>query len=183
MCGRYGLYETSDDVDLDAFVKDNRGYIFAPNYNVAPTQIMPVITGTDGRRAVESMQWGINRKLGPDIEKDIFNTRAEKAFDSFWRTTVKSRRCLVPANGFYEWEKTHEGRQPYWISLPGTTLLYFAGIYDEDQAGNRHYSIMTTSANHEMERVHNRMPVILREDEREAWLFASSDEAEALSEH
>lgn len=178
MCGRYGLYDVNDSEIL----KENSGYTFKPNYNVAPTQTMPVITSESGSLSVQAMQWGINRRIGPDKEKDIFNTRSEKALDRFWGKTVKNNRCLVPANGFYEWQKTKEGKQPYWISMPGSSLIYFAGIYDTDKDGNLHYSIMTTSPNYEMEKLHDRMPVILRDDGQDAWLFAESEETELLSD-
>lgn len=178
MCGRYGLY----DVNESEVLTENKGYKFKPNYNAAPTQSMPVITNDSGKQKVDVMQWGIGRKLGPDVEKNIFNTRSEKALDRFWGKTVKNNRCLVPANGFYEWQKTAEGKQPYWISMPGTSLLYFAGIFDTDKEGNAHYSIMTTSPNLEMEKLHDRMPVILKEDAQETWLFAEPEETELLSD-
>lgn len=178
MCGRYGLYDISDSEIL----KENVGYEFKPNYNAAPTQTMPVISLNDTQKAVSLMQWGITRKLGPDIEKSIFNTRSEKALDRFWGKTVKSHRCLVPANGFYEWRKTGGAKIPFWIHSKEQPLLYFAGIYDEDAEGNRHYSIMTTTPNKEMASIHDRMPVILADDGQEAWLHADSGETDLLAD-
>jgi putative SOS response-associated peptidase YedK len=178
MCGRYGLYDISDSEIL----KDNLGYEFTPNYNAAPTQSMPIITGDEGSPKVEIMQWGILRKLGPAIEKSIFNTRSEKALDRFWGNTVKTRRCLVPANGFYEWRHGKEGKVPYWIRLADGRLLYFAGIYDTDTDGERHYSIMTTTPNEEMESLHNRMPVILSDEARELWLSETANDPDMLSD-
>src|SRR5688500_13704905 len=121
MCGRYALY---DGYELE-ILTENKGYTFTLNFNVAPTQSMPIITNDAGSKSVEVMQWGINRKLGPEVDKCIFNTRSEKALDRFWGKTVKNNRCLVPANGFYEWLKTDEGKMPYWIHMPGTNILYF----------------------------------------------------------
>ncbi len=181
MCGRYGLYEF-DESDYEPPLQGNKGYTFKPNYNVAPTQSMPVITNDSGKQTLAIMQWGISRKLGPDIEKNIFNTRSEKAMERFWGKTVRNNRCLIPANGFYEWQKTDDGKQPYWITMPGKNLLYFAGIFDSDKEGNFHYSIMTTAPNHEMEKLHDRMPVILQGDGRDAWLFAESEETELLTD-
>jgi putative SOS response-associated peptidase YedK len=178
MCGRYGLYDISES----ELLTENKGYTFTPNYNVAPTQSMPVITENEGKPAVKIMQWGINRKLGKDIEKDIFNTRSEKALERFWSKTVRSRRCIVPANGFYEWKNGEDGKTPYWIHSPNNKLIYFAGIYDVDADGNEHYSIMTTSPNDEMSQLHDRMPVILDGQAREAWLQSDDVADELLGE-
>jgi putative SOS response-associated peptidase YedK len=178
MCGRYGLYDITDA----EFLKENTGYDFKPNYNVAPTQTMPVVTEQGGKATVTVMQWGINRKLGPDIEKSIFNTRSEKALDRFWGRTVKTHRCLIPANGFYEWRKSAEGKIPFWIFAPSTNVIYFAGIFDEDSEENLHYSIMTTTPNAEMEKIHNRMPVILSREAQDAWLHTKETDAGLLSD-
>jgi putative SOS response-associated peptidase YedK len=178
MCGRYGLY----DVTESTILKENTGYDFKPNYNAAPTQSMPVITLNNNQKAIAVMQWGITRKLGPQVEKNIFNTRSEKALDRFWGKNVKTHRCLVPANGFYEWRKTTDGKIPFWIHSPTSSLIYFAGIFDEDAEGNRHYSIMTTPPNKEMSEIHDRMPVILQKEAQDGWLLAASDESEFLAE-
>lgn len=169
MCGRYGLYDISES----ELLQQNKGYNFKPNYNIAPTQSMPVITEEDGSEFVKVMQWGIHRNIGPDIEKSIFNTRSEKAFERFWGKTVRTQRCIVPANGFYEWKNSSDGKRPYWIHSPSDKLIYFAGIYDTDNEGKETYSIMTTGPNAEMSALHNRMPVILNTQERTAWLQAS----------
>jgi putative SOS response-associated peptidase YedK len=178
MCGRYGLYDISES----ELLTENKGYTFKPNYNVAPTQSMPIIREDAGKPTVKVMQWGINRKIGKDIEKSIFNTRSEKALERFWGKTVRSRRCLVPANGFYEWKKGEDGKTPFWIHSPNNKLLYFAGIFDVDAEGNEHYSIMTTSPNDEMSKLHDRMPVILDEQAREAWLQSQNSDDELIKD-
>lgn len=178
MCGRYGLYDISES----KLLQESKDYIFKPNYNVAPTQSMPVITGDGDTQTVKVMQWGITRKLGPDTEKSLFNTRSEKALDRFWGKTVKEHRCLVPANGFYEWKKTKDGKTPFWIHSDGHGIIYFAGIYSLDADGHENYSIMTTTPNGEMSQLHDRMPVILEGDARDVWLQADESETELLSE-
>jgi putative SOS response-associated peptidase YedK len=178
MCGRYGLYDISESNIL----LENQGYAFKPNYNVAPTQTMPVITASSDSHTVSIMQWGIKRKLGPNIEKDIFNTRSEKALERFWGKTVRSHRCLVPANGFYEWRKTPDGKIPFWIHAKDHELIYFAGIYDVDAAGTEHYSIMTTTPNIEMADIHDRMPVILDENAQDIWLQGTDEDTAMISE-
>jgi len=172
------LYDIGDSELLEKYL----GQDFKPNYNAAPTQSMPVISVNDGKVSVKKMVWGIDRKLGPDVEKNLFNTRSEKALGRFWGKTVRTHRCLVPANGFYEWKKSKDGKQPFWIYSPLHKLIYFAGIYDVDNEGNEHYSIMTASPNKEMSQLHDRMPVILDAADQDNWLQAGEDESELLSE-
>lgn len=178
MCGRYGLYDISEDDILE----ENLGYEFKPNYNAAPTQAMPTILNQDGKLSVAKMVWGIPRTLGKDVTKNIFNTRSEKAFERFWGKTTKSNRCLIPANGFYEWKTTSTGKVPYWIHPTHGKLFYFAGIYDLDPDGVPHYSILTTTPNHIMEPIHNRMPVMLAGDSKDLWLNPKETEAAFLEE-
>jgi putative SOS response-associated peptidase YedK len=178
MCGRYGLYDISENTIL----KENLGYDFNPNFNAAPTQSMPVLIEQNGNQRVDIMAWGISRKLGPDIEKNIFNTRSDKAFGRFWNKTVLSNRCLVPANGFFEWRRSGGEKIPFWIHEKNSALIYFAGIYSEDIEGNLHYSIMTTTPNQEMAELHDRMPVILDGDKQELWLMEDKNDAEFLDE-
>lgn len=178
MCGRYGLYDIGDSELLEEYLGDS----FTPNYNAAPTQSMPVITNSDGKQTVKIMHWGIERTLGQNVEKNLFNTRSEKALERFWGKTVRTHRCLIPANGFYEWQKSKDGKIPYWIHSPKESLLYFAGIYDVDSDGQEHYSIMTTTPNEEMSKLHDRMPVILDDNARDLWLQSEETDDELLSE-
>ena len=172
MCGRYGLYDIADK-DI---IKENKGYHFKPNYNVAPTQKMPVITEGDGKKQIEEMQWGIHRQIGPNVEKDIINTRSDKAFERFWGKTVRSHRCLIPANGFFEWRTAGKVKTPFWIHPTDMSYFTFAGIFSIDAEGTKHYSIMTTTPNKEMSDVHNRMPVILTSEHEKLWLADGDDQ-------
>ncbi len=186
MCGRYTLNKTADDVakrfNIAARPKD-----FQENYNVTPSQIMPVITETeDGKRHLEQMQWGIPRILGKDLVKELINTRADKAFGGFWKRTVLSRRCLIPATGFYEWQAGKDGKTPFFIHPKDIELYSFAGIWDiwKDQDGKevKTYSIMTTEPNKEMKAIHTRMPVILHPEDEASWIEPSNNTAEGLGE-
>jgi putative SOS response-associated peptidase YedK len=180
MCGRYEYDPETGELERLHPIKENRGYDFKPNYNTAPTQTMPVLTYQDGL-ILQPMKWGIHRHIGPKIEKDIFNTRADKAFSPFWSKTLRSGRCLVPATGFYEWRLTDGSKQPYYIHLKDAHLYMFAGIYAADDAGNFSYSIMTTEPNKEMREIHNRMPVILHHEDDLRWLSAiDTDDLSAL---
>jgi putative SOS response-associated peptidase YedK len=177
MCGRYTLSEVDDLAKRFNVAKVPSG--LHKNYNVAPTQTMPVITDEGGKRHVELMRWGIPRFIGKGQVKDVFNTRADKAFGS-WKKLVMSQRVLVPATGFYEWKKLKDAtKQPYFIRPKNDDLFSFAGIWnlwkDEDNREIETYSIMTTEPNKEMSGIHNRMPVILHQEDESTWLAPSND--------
>lgn len=165
------MYDLSDE----DYLKENSGYEFKPNYNVAPSQQMPVVIAVGSKRVITPMTWGIHRQVGKDTERNIINTRSDKAFGRFWGKTVRTHRCLVPANGFYEWKTADNEKIPYWIHLNNRSLFNFAGIYSENSSGDFTYSIMTTTPNSEMRDVHNRMPVILTKEHELLWLEADED--------
>jgi putative SOS response-associated peptidase YedK len=171
MCGRYTLYDT-DDLDKRFGVKVK--VKITPNYNVAPTQTMPVIRNINGNKELELMKWGIPRMVAKDTVKEIINTRSDKAFSRFWNKQVTQQRILIPANGFYEWKKTKDGKTPFLITLPNEEMYAFAGIWnswkDKDGKEFNAYSIMTSEPNTEMKSVHDRMPVILHKKDEEKWL-------------
>ncbi len=182
MCGRYTF--TKVDQFGDRFGLEYLPQDLQANYNVAPTQTMPVIRRQDGVKKAELMRWGIPRFIGPGKVKDVFNTRADKAFHN-WKKLTMSQRVLVPATGFYEWKKVAGGKQPYFIhphdNDPSTDagLFAFAGIWNswkaEDGTITNTYSIITTDPNQEMLSVHDRMPVILHRSDEDAWLSESSN--------
>lgn len=172
MCGRYTLSD-SDHLKQRFHVERPFKQV-AANFNVAPTQTMPVIQhGADGPELV-LMRWGIPRFVGPGVVKDVFNTRSDKAFGS-WKKLTLGQRVLVPATGFYEWKKLDSAtKQPYFIHPKQTDLFAFAGVWNawknEDGQVINTYSIMTTEPNKEMSDIHNRMPVILHPEDEAAWL-------------
>lgn len=183
MCGRYSLYnidEIGPHYGLD--VPDD----IAPNWNAAPTQHMPVVRINENNKVLEIMHWGIPRLLGRDIVKNIFNTRADKAFGPFWKKQVTTQRCLVPFDSFYEWKLVNGKKVPFIIRPEDEHLYSFAGIWNEwmDENGITFnaYSIMTTEPNREMREIHNRMPIILTKEEEEGWLDSRQD-TDSLSEY
>lgn len=184
MCGRYSLND-ADDIPKRFDVKVKSDVSLKPNYNVAPTQIMPVITMTeDGKRVVEMMKWGIPRMLGKDLVKELINTRADKAFGGFWKKTVCNRRCLIPANGFYEWKGAKGNKTPFFIHPKHEKLFAFAGIWSTWKSEDGHefkvYSIMTTEPNKEMSSIHNREPVMLHQEDESSWIEPSNDDQNSL---
>jgi len=177
MCGRYRLSRRKQILaeHFDALPGDQD---WDPHYNIAPTQLVPVIrqSPTQPRRDLSLMRWGLIPSWAKDISgPPLINARSETAatMPSF-REPFKSRRCLVPADGFYEWRKTGAGRQPFCFEVRNGELFAFAGLWDrwKDPTGQwiRSCSILTTTPNLITAAVHDRMPVILNRDNYDLWL-------------
>jgi putative SOS response-associated peptidase YedK len=177
MCGRYVL-NAPEDLS-ERFQLRQLSISLPTTWNAAPTNELPVIIETsDGEHEARSMKWGlIPRWAKPGDKKSIapINARAETLTEKpMFRNLIKKNRCLVPANGFYEWKNLGDHKQPYFISVPDDPLFAFAGLYDESQNEDGDtigtYTIITTSANELMSQLHERMPVILHRDDEEEWL-------------
>jgi putative SOS response-associated peptidase YedK len=187
MCGRYVLNAPED---LSERFQLRQLTINLPRtYNAAPSQMLPIIREDDGERAAELMKWGLIPRWRKQGEKDNFapiNARAETILEKpMFKNLVAKRRCLVPANGFYEWQRRNGGKQPYFIGVKDDPTFAFAGLYDmhkeEDGEWLGSYTILTTSANKLMEEIHDRMPVILRKEDEEEWLSPEvTDAAEIM---
>jgi putative SOS response-associated peptidase YedK len=185
MCGRYSLVQT--DQVAARFDIHQAQLTLLPRYNVAPSQSMPVVVRNSPNRLVE-MQWGLipSWSKEPRVQFSTINARAETITKSpVFRGPFKSRRCLAPASGFYEWQRTSQGKQPFCIRLKGGELFAFAGLYDVwlDEEGNELYSytVITTTPNDLVAPIHNRMPVILRRDDEDIWLDKETDPARLLA--
>ncbi|MBP7275721.1 MAG: SOS response-associated peptidase [Kiritimatiellae bacterium] len=185
MCGRYTL--TVSKADLSArFLCDLTGETGSlPRFNIAPTQEAPVVIrdGTRGRVAYW-MRWGLPSPVwAPDDHRGWINARAESAAQKpAFRDLVNSRRCLVPADGFYEWRR-HDARsaQPYRFARPDRALFAFAGLWMPCRAEDAPslacergaFAILTTAASETVAPIHDRMPVILPPDQEAVWLDES----------
>jgi putative SOS response-associated peptidase YedK len=182
MCGRYTLYKVErlrDRYGLDSDELSEALENLGERYNVSPSQIMPTIRRDEsGDNHVEPMRWGYMPFWAKDFNEvfkyKTFNARSETMFDRrMWKEAALSRRCLVPATGFYEWKKTPSGKQPFFIHPKDQELFSFAGVWGswKDAEGNKWhtYSIVTTEPNEEVSDIHNRMPVILSPDEEDLW--------------
>jgi putative SOS response-associated peptidase YedK len=185
MCGRYSLVPTESIAAR--FDIQQQQLTLAPRYNVAPSQSMPVVVRNSPNRLIE-MQWGLipSWSKEPRAQFSTINARAETITKSpVFRGPFKSRRCLVPASGFYEWQRTEQGKQPFCIRLKDADLFAFAGLYDvwQDAAGNELYSytVITTAPNDLVASIHNRMPVILHPEDEDAWLDKYTDSAQLLA--
>jgi putative SOS response-associated peptidase YedK len=161
----------------------------AESWNVAPTQAAIVIRRhpTTGERRLDALRWGLVPSFTKDLKacKRPINARSETAaMFSMFRSALSARRCLVPADAFYEWKAMADGKQPYAIARTDGTPLAFAGLWESwrDPAGEtiRTFTIMTTSANDDMAALHDRMPVILEPDDWPLWL-GEADEGDRRS--
>lgn len=176
MCGRYTQTINADAL-MARFGVERVLLDVEPRYNVAPTQTAPVVAQEDGKRTLKGMRWGLVPPWAKDIKigAQLLNARAETlAEKAAFRTALRKRRCLVPASGFYEWQKTLSGKQPFHIHLPEYQPFAFAGLWEEwkqpDGTPLHTYTIITTGANSLMAPIHDRMPVILRPEDEARWL-------------
>ena len=187
MCGRFTM-ATNAEALAERFRAHLSIEVAAPTYNAAPSQAQLTILN-DRPDAIVRAAWGFVPEWAdgrPDV-KPLINARAETvATKPFFRDAFKRKRCLVLANGFYEWKRTGKGKVPYRIALKTEELFAFAGIWStvHDAQGVVHptFAILTTEANALVSQIHTRMPVILREQDEEDWLNPrlSPDEAQAL---
>lgn len=173
MCGRYVL-EAPEDLS-ERFQLRQLAIQLPHTWNVAPTNQMPVIVESqDGEREAKLMQWGlIPRWAKPGEKKGLapINARADALQKPMFRNLVKRNRCLVPANGFYEWKNLGDHKQPYYITVPDDPLFAFAGLYEQATGADgepiESYTIITTEPNALMATLHTRMPVILHPQDEE----------------
>lgn len=178
MCGRYTLARSQQELS-ERFGVQQLFFDLIPRYNIAPTQKVPVVLNHSGDRSIEVFQWGLIPSWTQDLKlaKPLINARAETLNEkASFRSALKSRRCIVPADGFYEWKKVGTAKQPMFIHGTEDQILGFAGIWEEwkneDDGGAivRTFSIITTAANKTMSAVHDRMPVILAPEAEDLWL-------------
>jgi putative SOS response-associated peptidase YedK len=188
VCGRFTL-TVSARVLAELFDLDELSD-FTPRYNIAPTQQVPAIRATDdaGREAFDP-RWGLIPSWAKDrkMASRMINARSETvASKPAFRAAVRSRRCLIPADGFYEWRKIEAAKQPYLIRFADRRAFGFAGLWERwhEPGGGPVDSctIITTTPNPLVEQVHDRMPVILDPADYEEWLQPEQLSADRLSD-
>ncbi len=185
MCGRYSLAVPADVVaELFGLLEVPD---LSPRWNVAPTQDALVVRTTDAGRAGALLRWGLVPAWAKDasIGNRMINARSETVAEKpSFRSALRRRRCLVPADGFYEWRKTADGKVPTRIRRRDGRPFAFAGLWERWTRGEgaplETFTILTTLPNHLLRPIHDRMPVILAEDDWDAWLAPGERPAEAL---
>ena len=185
MCGRFGLFtDLAELVELLGFELGMPSDAYTPRWNIAPTAQIFVITEADGERIGSMMRWGlIPRWAKPHnaFKRLMFNARSETIAERrTFRDSFMTRRCLVPANGFFEWRRDGtRNKTPMWVSASETPIITFAGIWSVWRGPDglvESCSIITTSSNALMAPIHNRMPVILDDDWAAIWLDDAADQ-------
>lgn len=177
MCGRFTLTQSGDIIarhfDLAA-VPD-----LESRYNIAPTQPVAIVRTTpeDPQRQFTYVLWGLipSWSKDPQIGARLINARAETVTEKpSFRAAFKRRRCLIPADGFYEWQRSPDGKQPYYFQLEDQAPFAFAGLWEHWEAGTGEViescTILTTEATDWLRPIHDRMPVILNTQDYNLWL-------------
>jgi putative SOS response-associated peptidase YedK len=190
MCGRYRLSRRKQIIE-EHFDSVSGEEDWNPRYNIAPTQPVPVIRQNpkEPRRELSLMRWGLipSWAKDPSGAAKMTNARSETAAKiPAFRDAMKSRRCLIPADGFYEWQRIGKTKQPYCFEIVDGKLFAFGGLWDrwKDPSGNwvKSCSILTTTPNAVTSGIHDRMPVILNPDGYDLWLDPGMGDVDALSE-
>lgn len=185
VCGRYVIQWLPDELS-ERFQLRRIPLSLFESFNAAPTQLLPTIVERQmGQREVVMMKWGLVprwSKAGGPKPPAPFNARGESLLEKpMFRSLMSTKRCLVPANGYFEWKEINGKKQPFYFEVKDQTLFAFAGLYDEFAGTSGEptssYTIITTAANELSADYHHRMPVILSREDEEEW--ASPDQTDA----
>ena len=183
MCGRYTMREKPSKELAELFGYETNLIDYEPRYNIAPTQEVLAVRAAGGGRELTRLRWGLVPSWADDkkIASSLINARGDTvATKPAFRAAFKARRCLVLADGFYEWKKNGETKQPHHITMHDGKPFAFAGLWEKwEKDGEKieSCSIITTDPNELMKPIHNRMPAILDRRNYATWLSPTSDTA------
>ena len=180
MCGRSSLTKTEKELEerfnASFYSEDLERYNPLPNYNVAPSHITPVITNVDPTH-FSPFRWGLIPFWAKDMKigYKMINARKETVLEkNTFKKAVAVRRCIVPFDGFYEWKKTPQGKEPYRIVTKDKEIFTVAGLWDKwtNENGDDIYSftLLTQAPNETIAEIHDRMPAILTKEQEDLWL-------------
>jgi putative SOS response-associated peptidase YedK len=178
MCGRFTLRSPASRV-AEAFALQEPVEL-RPRYNIAPSQMVAAVRLEADERRLVQLKWGLIPSWADDpaVGYKMINARSETvASKPSFRSAYKSRRCLIVADGFYEWQKAGAKKQPFHVRLKGGSPFAFAGLWERwkrDEQEIESCTIITTEANELMAPIHNRMPVIVAPDDYQLWLDTAS---------
>lgn len=179
MCGRFVSKAKKEEIEKEFKVEIADGNLTAPRYNIAPTELIAAIAEIENARGFSSFKWGLIPHWAKDdlIGNKLINARAETLREKpSFREAFRSRRCIIPASGFFEWTRTSKGaKQPFYFYLKEKEVFGFAGLWEEwldKHTGELTESctIITTEANEVLKPIHDRMPVVLKSDDYDFWL-------------
>jgi putative SOS response-associated peptidase YedK len=177
MCGRYDLL--SSPRELAGLFQLAGVPELAPRYNIAPSQQVPIVRVADAGRELALLRWGFRPGWGkPGMPTPINAMSETAAVKPMFRSAFRSRRCLIPATAFYEWQATRKKRkQPFRILMADDRPFAFAGLWEGESC-----CILTTGPNELMKPIHDRMPVIVDPRRYALWIDPDADDAEALAD-
>lgn len=183
MCGRY-VITTPPEAIRQLFGYDDQPN-FPPRYNVAPTQPVPIVRLVDGKRRFALVRWGLIPAWvkNPKAFSLVINARGESVLDKpAFRNAMRRRRCLIPADGFYEWKRDGARRRPHFVRLKSAAPMAFAGLWETWIGPNGEEldtaAIITTRANRALSPLHDRMPMIVPLEAFDLWLDCANVDAE-----
>ena len=184
MCGRYTI-TNPENIYAEYGVMDDS--LVVPRFNVSPNQDVPVIMAGLASRKFENLKWGLLPRWAKDTHQIIINARDDGvATKHTFRDSFRKRRCLVLADGYYEWKRDGSERRPFYFRLKEGRLFGFAGIFAEYRYSEgtvvRGCAIITTMPNDLAAEVHNRMPVVLLKEDEARWLETPENKAVSLTD-
>jgi putative SOS response-associated peptidase YedK len=192
MCGRFTVKVKPEEIEKEfAAVTEKSGLLAKPRFNVAPSQLIAAVRQFEENRLVSGLKWGLVPSWAKEesIGNRMINARAESLTEKpSFRNAFRSRRCIIPASGFYEWKRLgeKEGKQPFYFYLTDKPVFGFAGLWEtwKSETGDELESctIITTEANAVLEPVHDRMPVIIKPADYEEWLDPKEMDTERLQQ-
>ena len=183
MCGRFTSLLTPELIAEVLGVTVPTGLTMDPRYNIAPTQpVLVVRQDLHSRRELAPVNWGLipSWSKDPTMGQGLINVRAETVAEKpSFRSAFRHRRCIIPASGYYEWQRRMDKKQPWYItSCNDDKPLLFAGLWEHWQSPDgselETCAVITTTANNLMQPIHDRMPVMLSSEQMELWLDAST---------
>lgn len=189
MCGRSSLTKTEKELEerfqATFYTEDLERYNPLPNFNVAPTHVMPVITNQDPYH-FRPMRWGLIPFWAKDqkVGYKMINARIETLEDKTFKQSLEKRRCIVPLDGFYEWKTTGKKKKPYRIVVEHGKLFAVAGLWEKWKSPQgeivESFTLITQPANKMMSGIHDRMPAILLPGQERLWIDPSLSAKEAM---
>ncbi|MBD3251669.1 SOS response-associated peptidase [Candidatus Uhrbacteria bacterium] len=183
MCGRYTIHDDINKLE-EWFGAEFEDDTYRKRYNAAPGNSLPVILNTEPQ-LIQMIRWGMEPVWWKQQGRALINVRTESFIEKkTFQKHLRERRCLILANGFYEWKTEGGGKQPYYFKMKSSEPFAFAGIWEMDRIGATDkkrpaFSILTTAPNAIVKQVHNRMPCMLKQGDLKAWL-ESEEPAKAL---
>jgi putative SOS response-associated peptidase YedK len=179
MCGRFTLTSSLEQIKEQFQTAAVKVPELEPGYNIAPSMEIPAVIWDGEQRRLGMLAWGFTTGWGGG--KRLINARAESLYQKpAFRESARHRRCIVPADGFFEWRKTGDGKKPYYIYPESGKLLALAGLWRKEDDGGYTCAIVTAEANEDMKDLHHRMPLFLGEEDQREWLDTTKEDVRHL---